>query len=282
MRLLTDTLAKKVEDLEAEIIERTRAEVALKAKDDELRAMTQQLWQSAKLATMGKLAAEIAHELNNPLTAVGLRTELMQMDLPADSPSRADLEVIVYAVEQMRGLVTNLLQFSRRSQPQKSKVDVRDEISKARRLLDHYFLNHQVTIVKEIAPDLPLVMADAQQLRQVLLNLLTNATDAMPKGGTVTIRAYAQTVSWMGLGLVVEISDTGDGIPAEILSKVWDSFFTTKAEGKGTGLGLAICRGIIEEHGGTIEIESEGVAGKGATVRLTLPAGVIEKEGETL
>jgi signal transduction histidine kinase len=276
MRLLTDTLARKVEDLEAEIMERTRAELALKVKDEELRAMTQQLWQSAKLATMGKLAAEIAHELNNPLTAVGLRTELMQMDLPVDSPSRSDLDVIIYAVDQMRGLVNNLLQFSRRSQAKKISLDMGDEINKALALLDHYLINHRVTVIKNISPDLPVVMADRQQLRQVLLNLLTNATDAMPSGGTLTIRALAQTVNWIGPCLVIEISDTGDGIPPELLSKVWDSFFTTKAEGKGTGLGLAICRGIMEEHGGTITIESEGAPGKGATVRLTLPTSLTE------
>lgn len=271
MRLLTDTLAKKVEDLEAEIAERTRAEEALRAKDEELQAMTQQLWQTAKLATMGKLAAEVAHELNNPLTAIGLRTELLQADIPTGNPARKDLDVIAFAVAEMRALVSNLLQSSRRSQPQKSAVDVGDEVDKTLALIDHHLLNHRVTVAKEVAENLPWAMADRQQIRQVLLNLFTNASDAMPQGGTLTVRGYARQTNGTGPAVVLEISDTGEGIPPEILSKVWESFFTTKAEGKGTGLGLAICRRIMEEHGGKIEIESEGVPGKGATVRLTLP-----------
>jgi signal transduction histidine kinase len=272
MRLLTDTLAKKVEDLEAQIAERIRVEEALRAKDEELQAMTQQLWQTAKLATMGKLAAEIAHELNNPLTAIGLRTELLQADIPVNNPSRKDVDVIAYAVAEMRALVSNLLQSSRRSQPQKSAVDIRDEIEKTLALIDHHLINHRVTALKEIAQDLPWALADRQQIRQVLLNLFTNASDAMPEGGTLTVRGYTRPTAAGGpLPVVIEITDTGEGIPPEILSKVWESFFTTKAEGKGTGLGLAICRRIMEEHGGTIEIESEGVPGKGTTVRLRLP-----------
>lgn len=274
MRLLTDTLAKKVEDLEAEIAERIRAEEALKAKDVELQAMTQQLWQTAKLATMGKLAAEVAHELNNPLTAIGLRTELLQADIPTDNPSRKDLDVIAYAVAEMRALVSNLLQSSRRSQPQKAAVDLREEIEKTLTLTDHHLINHRVTPTKEITENLPWVLADRQQIRQVLLNLITNASDAMPNGGALTVKGYVRPANDTKPAVVLEISDTGEGIPPEILSKVWESFFTTKAEGKGTGLGLAICRRIMEEHGGTIEIESEGVPGKGTTVRLTLPVAM--------
>jgi signal transduction histidine kinase len=146
--------------------------------------------------------------------------------------------------------------------------------------------------VQELSRDVPLIQADRQQLRQVFLNLFTNAADAMPLGGLLTIRTWpgekpeagrttplrVSTTQSLGLPasdspkVFVEVSDTGEGIPADKLERVWEPFYTTKPEGKGTGLGLAICRRIIHEHGGTIELISDGIPGKGAAILITLPA----------
>jgi signal transduction histidine kinase len=228
--------------------------------------MTQHLWQAAKLATMGELAASIAHELNNPLATVSLRVELLKTQSPEDDPRRLSLEIVEKEVDRMATLVAHLLQFSRRSQPQISTIDVRIELEKTLELIQYHLRKLNITVLKDFAPDLRTIHADRQQLHQVFLNLFSNAADAMANGGTLALRAYLGKTSDQ---LIIEVSDTGSGIPPEILPKVIEPFFTTKPEGKGTGLGLPICRRIIQEHRGVLDIESE--VGKGTTVRITLP-----------
>jgi signal transduction histidine kinase len=218
---------------------------------------------------MGELSASIAHELNNPLATVALRVENMLMTTTVDDQQRHSLEVISQEVDRMANLVDNLLHFSRRSHRQISTVDVREEIAKSAEFIAYHLRSRKIEVVREFADPLPTIQADNQQLRQLFLNLLTNASDAMPKGGTVTVRAQPGLLDDHE-AVRIDFADTGEGIPAESLKKVWDSFFTTKTEGKGTGLGLAICRRIVEDHGGTIEIESEG--GRGTTVRMLFPA----------
>jgi PAS domain S-box-containing protein len=253
-----------------DITERKRAEAAMRAKQAELIAMTQQLWQSSKLATMGELAAGIAHELNNPLATVSLRTESLLGHCADDDPQRVALKIIEQEVERMAKLVGNLLQFSRRNHRQISTIDVYQEIENTLEFIEHHLRSHQINLVREFADDLPILHADNQQLRQVFLNLLTNASDAITQGGTLTLRVAAGQTERGASAVVIEFADTGMGIKPEDLLKVWEPFFTTKVEGKGTGLGLAICRRIVEEHKGTINIESE--VGQGTTVRITLPA----------
>jgi PAS domain S-box-containing protein len=235
----------------------------------ELSATTQQLWQASKLATMGELSASVAHELNNPLATVALRAENMLMTMTPDDQQRHSLEVISQEVDRMADLVDNLLHFSRRSHRQISTVDVRQEIAKSVEFVHYHLRSRKIEIVREFADSLPTIQADCQQLRQLFLNLLTNASDAMPQGGTVTVRAQPGVLHEHE-AVRIDFADTGEGIPIENLKKIWDSFFTTKTEGKGTGLGLAICRRIVEEHGGTIEIESE--VGRGTIVRMLFPA----------
>jgi PAS domain S-box-containing protein len=249
-------------------LEQTLAE--LQAKRDELTGMTQQLWQASKLATMGELAASIAHELNNPLATVGLRTETLLMEMPADPDKRKPLEIIAQEVDRMANLVNNLLQFSRRSHRQISTVDPREEIATSVEFVQYHFRSHNIEVVREFADGLPSIHADRQQLRQLFLNLLTNASDAMPQGGKLIVRTAASRRGETP-AVAIEFADSGEGIAAENMEKIWDSFFTTKPEGKGTGLGLAICRRIVEEHDGTIDIQSEGV-GRGTMVRIVLPA----------
>lgn len=237
----------------------------------ELSATTQQLWQASKLATMGELSASIAHELNNPLATVALRVENMLMQMPADDQKVHSLEVISQEVDRMANLVNSLLQFSRRSHRQISTVDMREEIANSVEFVHYHLRSSKIEVVREFADPLPTIQADCQQLRQLFLNLLTNASDAMPQGGTVTVSAQPSGLDHSE-AVLVEFADTGEGIAAENLKKIWDSFFTTKTEGKGTGLGLAICRRIVEDHGGTIEIESE--VGRGTTARMRFPATV--------
>jgi len=242
---------------------------ALEVKSQELTAMTQQLWQASKLATMGELAASIAHELNNPLATVGLRTETLLMQMPEDPDKRKPLEIIAQEVDRMATLVNNLLQFSRRSHRQVSTIDPGEEIATSVDFVQYHLRSHNIEVVHDFADGLPTIQADRQQLRQLFLNLLTNASDAMPQGGVLTVRATSNGLP--DAEVAIDFTDTGEGITAENMEKIWEPFFTTKPEGKGTGLGLAICRRIVEEHGGTISIQSEG-AGRGTTVRIVLPA----------
>jgi PAS domain S-box-containing protein len=278
--------------LSTDITERKQAEEALRAKNEEIKIMSQQLWQAAKLATMGELAASIAHELNNPLATVSLRVEMLQAQYSPDDPQSKSLQVMDSEIKRMGNLVTNLLQFSRRSSSQISTIKVNEEVIGTLELIQYHLRKNSILTVQQLSFEIPLIQADRQQLRQVFLNLFTNAADAMPMGGLLTICTWSGEKPEAGitvplrrsetksLGLPVselpqvfiEVSDTGEGIPPEKLDRVWEPFYTTKPEGKGTGLGLAICRRIIQEHGGTIEIISDGIPGRGTTVRLSLPA----------
>jgi len=247
-----------------------RALAELQNKTHELASMTQQLWQASKLATMGELAASVAHELNNPLATISLHAEVLVDQLAADDPHRRSLLVIEQEVERMATLVSNLLLFSRRSHRQICTVDLREELTNLLDFIQYHLRSHKIDIVQDFAAFLPTVQADRQQLRQVFLNLISNASDAMPRGGTLTVRSRVGAMAAGQTAVVVEFSDTGTGIQAGDLPRLWEPFFTTKPEGKGIGLGLAICRRTVEGHRGTIEIETG--PGKGTTARITLPA----------
>jgi signal transduction histidine kinase len=251
-------------ELDDRVAQRT-AEV--QAKSEEIRTMSQQLWQAAKLATMGELAASIAHELNNPLATVSLRVESLLAATAPDAPQRRELDIIAQEVERMGSLVENLLHFSRRATPQISTLDVREEIGRTLELVHTHLRNRRINVVQDSVPDVPMIQADRQQLRQLFLNLFTNGADAMPQGGTLTIRV--RPTEPVPAGVLIEVVDTGVGIAPTDLVKVMEPFFTTKPEGKGTGLGLAICRRIVQEHGGTIELAS--TVAQGTTVRMQLP-----------
>ncbi len=256
-------------EIHASKAELESAVAELQAKSDEVRAATQQLWQAAKLASVGELAASIAHELNNPLGTVSLRIESILRRTDSDDPRRKGLEIIEQEIIRMGDLVSNLLQFSRRGKDQVSTLDVRQELDKAIELVQHHLRNRQINVVKELSEDTPAIFADRQKLRQVFLNLLSNASDAMLEGGTLTLRSAPTVSPEKRAAVSIEICDTGGGIPEAYLDKVMEPFFTTKEEGKGTGLGLAICRRIVSEHRGTMQIRSQ--VGKGTDVRIVWP-----------
>jgi PAS domain S-box-containing protein len=257
------------ENLKAANKELGQALGELQKKSHELSSMTQQLWQASKLATMGELAASIAHELNNPLTTVTLSLEALMMQLADDEKTMAILETVSKESERMAGLVGNLLQFSRRSHAQVSTLHLDEELNRALNLIDYHLRSHNIKVVQVVAADLPTVQADRQQLLQVFLNLLTNASDAIPEGGTLTV-AIRPDLLGEEPAVMLEFADTGTGIEATNLEMIWEPFFTTKPAGKGTGLGLPICRRTIEEHGGTITIAS--TLGAGTRVLIKLPA----------
>jgi signal transduction histidine kinase len=252
-----------------DITERKRMEAVLRAKSEELAAMTQQLWQVGRLATVGELAASIAHELNNPLAIVSLRIEGLLRRFPEGDASRRPLEIIDQEVERMSVLVGNLLNFSRRGERQLSALDVREELDRTLELMENHLRNRRIVVVRDFSAVPIMVRADRQQLRQVFLNLFVNAGDAMPGGGTLTVSVRAETDASTRRVNTVEVVDTGVGIAPEDLPRVTEPFFTTKPEGKGTGLGLALCRRIVQEHAGTFEMRSE--PGLGTTVRIALP-----------
>jgi signal transduction histidine kinase len=241
----------------------------LERRREEVQATTEQLWQAGKLASVGELAASVAHELNNPLTAITLWTEKMLAEIPARDPCRPGIEVIDQEAARMARLVRNLLQFCRRGGEHRSTVSLADEVEGTLDLVQHLLGRQRVTVVREVDGATPPIQADRQQLRQVFLNVVTNAVDAMPQGGTLRIAASADDGRPEAVALAV--SDTGGGIPETVLPSVCDPFFTTRPEG--TGLGLAIAKRYVEQNGGRLDVTSR--LGEGTTVTLHLPTAAV-------
>ena len=244
--------------------------VDLKAKTLDLTAMTAQLWQASKLTTMGELAASIAHELNNPLATISLRIELLANSLSHDEEKSHLLKIITAEVERMAKLIGRLLRFSHQHDHEFLTLNIRDEMETSLELVEYHLRARKIQVEREFDANLPTIQADPEQLRQIFLNLLTNASDAMPQGGTLVTRLRSVDAENGGRGVRIELTDSGLGITPANLERIWEPFFTTKPEGKGTGLGLAISRRAIEAHHGTISIGSN--SGKGTTVSIFLPA----------
>jgi two-component system NtrC family sensor kinase len=234
-----------------------------------------QVYQSQKLAAVGQLAAGVAHEINNPLTGV-LSYSSFLLKRAADMPEfKEDLEVIVRETQRCRGIVKGLLDFARQSPPEKRPSDVNDIVERAIRIVQTQLAAHHVELRKALGSDLPTVQADANQIQQVIVNLLLNANDAIGEGGgtiTVTTNISQGNGGTPAQAREIEIGvrDTGCGIPAADLQRIFDPFFSTKGP-KGTGLGLAVAWGIIGKHNGRIEVESE--LRKGTAFRILLPIG---------
>jgi two-component system NtrC family sensor kinase len=231
------------------------------------------LVQSQKLASVGELSAGIGHEINNPLAIISQETEWMQHLLKriGESPSKEvtelqdSLKEILRQVDRCREITQNLLDFARRKEPVFQEVNVNKLIDDLSRLVEKEVIQHNIAIRRDFQQNLPLVHTDAPSLRQVVLNLLNNATYAVQKDGRIRIATKSSENG--SVDIIVE--DTGCGIPKEHLTKIFDPFFTTKPEGKGTGLGLSICHGIVDKLGGRISVSSE--VGKGSTFVVTLP-----------
>jgi len=247
--------------------------LALRKRDDLLKEQTRdQLTRSERLASIGRLAAGVAHEINNPLTGVLTFAHMLLKDAPEGSRQKEDIQTIIDATMRCREIVRGLLDFSRQSEPQMRPLDLNAVLRDALNLMQNQVRIGHVEVVEEMAQDLPETVIDARQIQEVAVNGILNAIDAMPDGGTLTVRTrtVGDTASaWIEF----DLEDTGCGIPPENLARVFEPFFTTKAPGKGTGLGLAIAYGIVAEHGGEIRISSEPERGTRLTVRLPAGAG---------
>ncbi len=225
----------------------------------------QQMGRSEQLAAVGQLAAGVAHEINNPLTGVLAFADMMREKENLDEQDRQDLDLIIRETKRVREIVRGLLDFARETPSRKSDFDMNELIRQTLRLLGKRDAFQNIYMVEDLQEDLPPVHADRNQLQQVVLNLTLNACEAMPQGGTLMVS------SSMADGMMtIKVTDTGCGIKPEQRDRIFEPFFTTKAVGKGTGLGLSVSYGILHQHGGNLEVQSE--IGKGSTFTITLPA----------
>jgi signal transduction histidine kinase len=225
-----------------------------------------QLVSSEKMASLGKLAAGIAHEINNPLGGILIYSSLMMEDLPEGDSKRGDLARIVQEASRCKDIVKSLLEFARQTEPKMEPTDINRAITDGLFFLENQALFHNIKIIKNLDPFLPFIRGNASQLKQVLINIIVNAAEAMHGNGTFTITSYPSPDR---KGIILEFADTGEGISEENLTRIFDPFFTTKEVGKGTGLGLATSYGIIEDHGGRISVRSK--VGEGTTFTIELP-----------
>ncbi len=235
------------------------------------------LAQFQKLAAIGVLSAGIAHEINNPLAIIRQEAEWMQLLLKKEVLAAEELQElrssvgqVVQQVERCTEIIRNLLDFSQQRQPVLQEIDLNRLTEDMARLVEREAKQSNIEIVRQYQGQLPAVYSDAPQLRQVILNLLINAGQAIGRDGAITVSTRPAEGGEM---VELVISDTGCGIPAEDLPKIFDPFFTTKPAGQGTGLGLAICHGMIERLGGRITVESRAGQGATFTVRLSVRPG---------
>ncbi|MBA7603736.1 Adaptive-response sensory-kinase SasA [subsurface metagenome] len=240
---------------------------SLRDRDEQLKERTKQtIMKSERLATIGQLAAGVAHEINNPLGGILSYSHLVLEDMDTDALGRQNVEKIVVQATRCREIVKGLLDFSRQTEPEMSLANVNDILNKALALVEKQALFHNIEVIKYLSPDPIQVMADTSQIQQVFINIIINAAESMDGQGKLELRTETSDDH---NSVLVEFTDTGNGIPKENIEKLFDPFFTTKEVGHGTGLGLAISHGIIERHKGSIEVESD--VGKGTTFIVSIP-----------
>jgi two-component system NtrC family sensor kinase len=236
--------------------------------------MQQKLNQSEKLASIGLLAGGVAHEINNPLGGILIFSQMLLKEMPSNSPHYADVVEIEAAAQRCKSIVESLLDFAR-AQPDETRigkvkfqpVDAMDAVASAMRFAKiNLKQNQNIRVREKLTGQSAKIMGDKNQLIQVVLNLVQNAIQAMPKGGDLGVSVACDTKHKK---LQIDVSDSGKGIPPEILGKIFDPFFTTKQPGEGTGLGLSICYGLVTGMSGQLTVNNK--PGKGATFTVTLP-----------
>ncbi|HUK12514.1 MAG TPA: ATP-binding protein, partial [Thermoanaerobaculaceae bacterium] len=250
-----------------------RLESKVEERTAQLRAAQQKLLQNDRLASLGQLAASVAHEINNPISGVLNLSMLMQRIVKEDGIPAGRVEEVRRYLSQVAGetarvgrIVSDLLAFSRRSKPQSSQADLNAIVRTTVSLVAHKLELANVKVELDLADHLPSLRCDASQIQQVVMNLVLNGAEAIKGGGSVGVSTAADPAHE---AVMLAVRDTGSGIAPEMLGKIFDPFFTTKEEGKGVGLGLAVVYGIVEAHGGEIEVDSS--VGKGSTFRVRLP-----------
>jgi len=267
---LADSFNQMTADLEAaneKLIEWGKTlEKKVEERTKELTEMQAHLIQSEKLASLGKLAAGVAHEINNPLGGILIYSHLLLEDIDKNNPHYENLKKIVKETSRCKDIVKGLLEFARPKEPEMSLISINDIAEKSLSIMERQALFQNIKIKKTYTSDLPKIVADSAQLQQVFMNVIINAAEAMEGNG---ILALSTSLSRDGTCIEVKFSDTGHGIMEEDKKRLFEPFFTTKEVGKGTGLGLAISYSIIQKHHGTIEVKSE--LGKGSTFTVKLP-----------
>jgi signal transduction histidine kinase len=240
----------------------------LRRQMDERKRTEAQLIQSAKMAAVGQMAAGLAHEINNPLTTVAGFAELWLEEMSKNDPRRAEYELMTREAQRARGVVARLLDFARQRERVRERSDLNDVVSEGIDLVRHLLKLHGVELHETLAEGLPWVDIDRSGVKQILLNLVHNAIQAMPTGGRLLMETRLAS-SGDRPGVSVSVQDTGSGIPAEHMGRIFEPFFTTKPGGQGTGLGLAVSYAIVAEHNGRITVESE--VGKGSRFEIWFP-----------
>ena len=261
--------ARDITDLkrsEAEVrLERDRVKVSIQNLVD----MQDKLIRSERFAAIGEAASYLSHEIRNPLMVIGGLAGLIEESLSDDDTNRVNLEVIQREIGRLESMLTNVTDFTRPSRLKRELLDINSTIKNAMTLMENDLRNRKINHEQSLDGDLPIISFDPEKIKQVLINLLKNAAEAMPNGGKLVIS------SWREDGYVkVSFADSGVGILAEIAEKIFNPFFTTKK--KGTGLGLAVSRRIMEDHGGDISLQSK--KGKGTRAVISLPIDVVENE----
>jgi len=240
---------------------------SLKESNEQLKEYTQQqIMKSERLATLGRLAAGVAHEMNNPLGAVLMYAHLSLEEMDAADPRRENLERVAGEATRCKNIVKGLLDFARQTEPKVEQSDVNEILERTLSLVGSQAMFQNIRIIKQLCPSLPKALMDGNQIQQVFTNIILNAAEAMEDGGKLTV---ATREASDGHHIEIEFTDTGCGIAAEHLEQLFEPFFTTKEVGRGTGLGLAVSYGIIAKHNGTIDVRSK--PGKGSTFTVRLP-----------
>src|SRR5438093_7209166 len=253
-------------------VENSRLYEGVKEQIAELKRTQAQLVQSTKLAAIGELAANIAHEINNPLTTVLGFASFLTERIPAEDPMREELNLIQEEASRARDIVRDLLQFSRQRDFMPEPADVNLVLEQVVAMIRRQGAFGAITVTESYGEDLPMAEMDVPRIKRVFLNIINNAVYAMKDGGTLKIRTTAGTDN-----LRIAFEDSGPGIPPDVLGRIFDPFFTTKPEVSGTGLGLSVSLGIVQSHGGTIDVESK--VGRGATFTVTLPLKIDSDDG---
>ncbi len=252
-------------------IQNARLHEDLRLQLEELQHTQAQLIQAAKLAAIGELTAGLAHELNNPLTSVLGFASLLLKQTADDDPAKKDLAVIVSETSRARDIVRRLMDFARQSESCRQQADLNLVVQETLALIHQRLEKRGILLEESYAPDLPWLRLDVCHIRQALFNLITNAYQAMPQGGKLHVSTTRQEDR-----VAVRIADTGVGIPPEHLELIFDPFFTTRPVGQGVGLGLSVSLGIVQSHGGSIEVES--TVGQGSVFTIWLPIESVEKD----
>ena len=261
------TSADQYQRLEDTINQLQSTQVELRARMEAQRSAENRLVQAAKLAAVGEMAAGIAHELNNPLTSVTGFAELALDDIPPESETRRDLEIVMREATRARDVVRRLLDFARQGESTRARASMNDVVEDVVALSRHLIRTSGVTLTLQLQENLPWILVDVNQMKQVLLNLIHNALQAMPTGGDLTI--FTESAQRAGGGWIrIAVQDTGVGIPRLDQTRIFEPFYTTKGDQGGTGLGLSVTYGIITDHGGQIEVESQPGAGSKFSVWL--------------